>query len=467
MLKRMLVAVLVMAAAMASVSVLADGEYYEIGSNPMDASRVPNPATDAIVKLASDSPVVSMIGGGGAVATGKRLRAGELVVIDKATRVAKWVARCGNEIVAPKGWIPEGPVMDLSGGPAQQATQAVAGPAPQAQNQQPVQVDVNVHQDQQTPQPTYVQEAQPGFWDMVGMSFAQAFAQGLGEGLAYRMVWGGGYGGYGYGGFAPVVYYPSPAYYGGGGGGDVFVNKYVTKTIYVNSFNSTSTWINNPGGPRGGGGGPVDPPADPGSGSGGTGGGTGTGGGPVDPGSNLRAQRNNVGRGEGSGSRKPLTEAQIARDFRGQSGSSVKPHGPTVGNDAYRPSARGGERYQQPSGNIQQRGGRQIMPPQRQSPSQMAPRQNTPRYAPPSYRGGWQTAPPRYSAPPRFFSAPVFRGGGEYTRPFAPVFRGGGGYSRPSAPVFRGGGYSRPFAPVFRGGGYSRPSVPVFRGGRR
>ncbi len=439
MLKRMLVAVLVMAVAMASVSVLADGEYYEIGSNPMDASRVPNPATDAIVKLASDSPVVSMIGGGGVVATGKRLKAGELLVVDKTTHVAKWVARCGNQIVAPKGWIPKGPVMDLSGGPAQQATQAVAtAEQPSAQQSaspqpQQVQVDVNVHQDQQTPQPTYVQEAQPGFWDMVGMSFAQAFAQGLGEGIAYRMVWGGGPGYYG-GYYAPVVYYPPAASVYGGG--DVFVNKYVTKTIYVN--NSTSTWINNPGGPRGGGGGPVDPPADPGSAGGGTGGGTGTGGGPIDPGSNLRAQR------------KPLTGDQIARDFRrGQTGSSVKPHGPTVGNDAYpsAPSARGGERYRQPSD-----GGRQIMPPQRQ-PGQMTPRQNTPRYAPPS--GGWQQprvqprrqmprwsyarAPRYYSAPPRSFSSPVFRGGGEYTRPFAPVFRGGGGYSRPFAPPFRGG----------------------------
>jgi hypothetical protein len=400
----------------------------------MDSSRVPNPATDAIVKLASDSPIISMIGGGGVIATGKRLRAGELVVIDKATHVAKWVARCGNEIVAPKDWIPQGPVMDLSGGPAQQATQAVAtAEQPSAQQSaspqpQQVQVDVNVHQDQKPPQPIYVQEAQPGFWDMVGMSFAQAFAQGLGEGIAYRMVWGGGPGYYG-GYYAPVVYYPPAASVYGGG--DVFVNKYVTKTIYVN--NSTSTWINNPGGPRGGGGGPVDPPADPGSGSGGTGGGTGTGGGgPVDPGSNLRAQRNNVGRGEGS-SRKPLTGDQIARDFRGQTGSPVEPHGPTVGNDAYRPSARGGERYRQPSD-----GGRQIMPPQRQ-PRQVVPRQNTPRYAPPSYRGGWQTTPPRYSAPPRLHPAPVFRGGGEYARPFAPVFRGGGGYSRPFAPPFRGG----------------------------
>ncbi len=456
MLKKFLVAVLVMA--IATLAVFANGEYYEIGSNPMDSSRLPNPQTEAIVKLASDSPIVSMIGGGGAVATGKRLKAGELVVVNKTTHVAKWVARCGNEITAPTGWIPEGPVMDLEGPvPATPTPPAAAAQAPTEQPaQQPappqeVDVNVNVHHDEEAPpqqtadyqqqSATYSQEAQPGFWGMVGQSFAQALASGLGQGLAYRMVWdGGGYGGYG-NGFAPVVYYPSPAYYGGGGGGDVFVNKYITKTYYVNSFNSSTTTITNPGGPRGGGGGPVDPPADPGSG---TGGGTGTGGGPTDPGASLRAQRNNAGRGESSVARKPLTEAQVARDFHGPVGNwsqgrqAQAPHGPTVGNDAWSPSARGGERYQQPSGSGQ-RGGRQIVPSQRQ-PRQMVPRQNTPRYGTQPYRG-WSAprAPqPRQSAPQ--YRAPAYRP--PAYRPPTPAFRGGGGF-RPSAPAFRGGGFRR------------------------
>ena len=401
--RNFLVVVLLTIAAMVSLVALADDQYYDIGSNPAAPDRVVNPDTEAIVKTSEDSPVLSMTCAGGKVASGKKIREGQMIVVDKTTHVAKWVAVCGNDITNPTDWIPRGQVMYVSWKDIQSApTAPVTQSQPAASTRQ--QVDINVHQDRVSDNNSDSDQPQEhyGFWDMVAASFAQAFAQGLGQGLAYRMVWdGGGYGGYGYG-FAPIVYYPPPAYYGGGGGG-VFITKYVTKNVYINSFNSSTTTITNPGGPRGGGG-PVDPPADPGSGGGGTG-----GGGPVDPGANLRAQRN-AGRGESAGTRKPLTESQIARDFRGQSGARSQAHGPTVGNDAWTPSARGGERYQPPSGNSQ-RGGRQIMPSQRQQP-RVAPRQNSPRYGTQPSRG-WSA--PR--APQQRFSAP--------TRPSAPAFRGG------------------------------------------
>ncbi|MFA6495401.1 MAG: hypothetical protein WCV87_03570 [Candidatus Paceibacterota bacterium] len=424
-----MVAVLVMAVALTlSLAVFANDEYYDIGSNPMAADRPLNPDTEAVVKITADSPVLSMIGGGGKVASGKKLKSGEIVVVDKATHIAKWVWRCGNEIPYPTDWIPQGPVMFFTWKDVQSAP--IVSPV-QDQPQQPPtrqEVDINVHQDQRSDSNSD-QPQEHGFWDMVAASFVQALAQGIGQGMGYRMVWDGGpgYGGSYGGGFAPIVYYPSPSYYGGGGGGgDVFITKNITKTFYVNSFNSSSTTtITNPGGPRGGGGGgPVDPPADPGSGTGG-------GGGPVDPGTSQA--RNSSARAQqgGAGVRKPMTEAQIARDFRGQSGSSrPQAHGPTVGNDAWTPSARGG--------NYQQR--------QQGRGSTTTSRQNTPRY-------GTQRQPSRgWSAPTRP-PASAFRGGG-HARPSTPAFRGGGGYTRPSTPAARGGG------------GYARPSAPASRGRR-
>lgn len=404
MFKKFLVAALVVVIATISSAVLAD-EYYEIGSNPAAPDRVINPDTEAIVKISEDSPVLSMTCAGGKVASGKKIHQGQMIVVDKATHVAKWVAVCGNEITDPKDWVPKGQVMFLSWKDVQSAP-VVSSTSTQPQLQQaaaPQRVDITVHQDQQPAHNADQPNEHYGFWDMVAASFAQAFAQGLGQGLAYQMVWNGpGYGGYGgYGGFAPVVYYPSPAYYGGGGGGDVFITKNITKVFYVNSFNSSSTTITNPGGPRGGGG-PVDPPADPGSGGG------GTGGGPTDPGAN-RAQRNNAGRGE-MGTRKPLTESQIARDFRGQSETKPAAHGPTVGNNAW-------------TGNGSR--SRQITPRQTTPHGPTVgnqSRQNAPRYATPPIRGGWQQprVMPRQQQMPRQYQyrAPAYR-------PSAPAFRGG------------------------------------------
>lgn len=79
-----------------------------LNNNPQNLNRQPDWGKECVVVLTHDSPQVTLKSGTeGEVSTGT-LPAGVAVVVDRNTRVAKWVAVCGNTVTAPTDWVPEG-----------------------------------------------------------------------------------------------------------------------------------------------------------------------------------------------------------------------------------------------------------------------------------------------------------------------------------------------------------------------
>jgi len=81
--------------------------YFRLNANPENPNRQPDWRTEEGVVLSKDSPVIVIGGGNGKRSTG-RLPAGVLVMTDKTTGEATWVAICGNRHISPARWKPDG-----------------------------------------------------------------------------------------------------------------------------------------------------------------------------------------------------------------------------------------------------------------------------------------------------------------------------------------------------------------------
>ena len=82
--------------------------YLGLNNNPQNPSRQPNWEEECVVVLTQNSPEVTLASGtSGKTSTGI-LPAGIAVVVDRETRATEWVAVCGNDVLAPTDWNPEG-----------------------------------------------------------------------------------------------------------------------------------------------------------------------------------------------------------------------------------------------------------------------------------------------------------------------------------------------------------------------
>ncbi|MFA6585962.1 MAG: hypothetical protein WCS86_02255 [Candidatus Paceibacterota bacterium] len=77
-----------------------------LNRNPQDPSKVPDWENEIGIVLSHDSPTITIKGEGGREYT-NHLVAGVLVICDRETHIAKWVAVCGNDVVTAN-WRPEG-----------------------------------------------------------------------------------------------------------------------------------------------------------------------------------------------------------------------------------------------------------------------------------------------------------------------------------------------------------------------
>ena len=83
---------------------------FVLNTNPQNPTRTPNPDNEMGIVLSKNSPKITIMGGNRKQST-NFLLTGMLVIIDKETGYAKWIAICGNEVVAPKNWKPEGKII--------------------------------------------------------------------------------------------------------------------------------------------------------------------------------------------------------------------------------------------------------------------------------------------------------------------------------------------------------------------
>jgi hypothetical protein len=96
-----------------------------LGADPVDATRQPNWATECVIK-APATPVTMMTG------SGKQVRCIlpplTPVVVDRGTGMARWVLACGNPILSPANWVPQGTRI-CGPEPAQPAVAPTSAPA--------------------------------------------------------------------------------------------------------------------------------------------------------------------------------------------------------------------------------------------------------------------------------------------------------------------------------------------------
>ena len=85
---------------------------FRLGRNPENPARMPDPKKEMGVVLNQDSPIIKISGANGTEYT-NFLSAGTLVIADKISGIATWVAVCGNRILT-SGWKPEGKVLNFS-----------------------------------------------------------------------------------------------------------------------------------------------------------------------------------------------------------------------------------------------------------------------------------------------------------------------------------------------------------------
>ena len=78
---------------------------FHINADPQDPTRQPDPKTEAGIILQKNSPTIT-VGSGSGKKTKNYLPSGVLVIVDKNSGLAKWVAACGNTIVTI--WKPRG-----------------------------------------------------------------------------------------------------------------------------------------------------------------------------------------------------------------------------------------------------------------------------------------------------------------------------------------------------------------------
>jgi len=103
-----------------------------LGADPVDATRQPNWGAECVVKSPA-MPVTMMTGSGRQVRC--LLPPLTPVVVDRQNGAAKWVLACGNPILSPANWVPQGTRIC---GPEQPAQTAAPAPAPAPSQTQPV-----------------------------------------------------------------------------------------------------------------------------------------------------------------------------------------------------------------------------------------------------------------------------------------------------------------------------------------
>jgi len=98
-----------------------------LGTDPVDATRQPDWGSECVIKVPA-TPVVMTTGSGRQVRC--ILPPLTPVVVDRVTGAARWILACGNPILSPANWVPQGTRIC---GPEQPAQPAVAPtPAPAA-----------------------------------------------------------------------------------------------------------------------------------------------------------------------------------------------------------------------------------------------------------------------------------------------------------------------------------------------
>lgn len=84
---------------------------FKLNTNPENPNRLPDPKEEVGIVLSKDSPQITIGGGNGKKST-NFLPAGVLVIVNKYTLVAKWVAICGNTVFT--NWKPEGKIIPFT-----------------------------------------------------------------------------------------------------------------------------------------------------------------------------------------------------------------------------------------------------------------------------------------------------------------------------------------------------------------
>ena len=109
-----------------------------LGADPVDSSRQPNWTTECVVKSTTATPVTMVTGSGRQVRC--VLPPLTPLVVDRGTGTARWVLACGNPILSPANWVPQGtricgpeqPAQPVTAAPAQAPAAAAPAPAPAA-----------------------------------------------------------------------------------------------------------------------------------------------------------------------------------------------------------------------------------------------------------------------------------------------------------------------------------------------
>jgi len=176
-----------------------------LGTDPVDAFRQPNWATECIVKVSAATPVVMATGSGRQVRC--LLPALTPVVIDRQSGAASWVLQCGNPIVAPQNWVPSGTrICGSEQSPAQPA--AAPAPAPATPTQTTAEVKIEgevrvvhggeirvVHEtvppSQPAPEPAPAPQPKKGWWSR-NAKWIVPVAIGAGTAAAVALTRGGG-----------------------------------------------------------------------------------------------------------------------------------------------------------------------------------------------------------------------------------------------------------------------------------
>jgi hypothetical protein len=177
-----------------------------LGTDPVDAARKPDLGSECIVKVSAATPVVMTTGLGKKVNC--LLPPFTPVVVDRVSGVARWVLACGNPILSPANWVPQGTRIC---GPetAQPATQTAAPPAPAVTPTPPAEVKVTgeirhvhegevrlVHEMPQpapepTPAPAPTPQPRKGWWAR-NWKWIVPVAVAAGAGTAVALTRGGG-----------------------------------------------------------------------------------------------------------------------------------------------------------------------------------------------------------------------------------------------------------------------------------
>jgi len=183
-----------------------------LGTDPVDATRQPQWGAECVVKVSAATPVVMTTGSGKHVSC--LLSAFTPVVVDRGTGVARWVLQCGNPIVAPQNWVPDGtricgpeqPAQPAAAAPAPVPAAAAPAPAPAATPTAPTEVRVegevrvvhsgevrHVHENlPPAPEPAPAPTPQPkkGWWSR-NAKWIVPVAIGAGTGAAVALTRGG------------------------------------------------------------------------------------------------------------------------------------------------------------------------------------------------------------------------------------------------------------------------------------